>query len=213
MLSVGVTGGIASGKSAVMRCLRHMGGIVFSADEAARAVTGPGSPALLAVARAFGPQSVRSDGGMDRAYVGSRIFAEPAMRRELDAITHPRLLALLRRQMHSAAMDCPEAPLVAVEAPLLYEAGMGDWFDIVLCVTASAQLRVTRLGDRDRLAQPDAALRMAAQLPVEEKMARSTAVIPNEGSLEDLCNAVQAILLRLRPGLQARLDPGETRPR
>ena len=190
-----------------------MGGIVFSAVEAARAVTGPGSPGLLAVARLFGPQSVRSDGSMDRAYVGSRVFAEPAMRRELDAITHPRLLALLRRQMHSAVADRPTAPLVAVEAPLLFEAGMGDWFDVVLCVTAPPQLRVRRLGDRDGLPPSDATRRMAAQLPVEEKMARSTAVIPNEGSLEDLCNAVHAALVRLRPGLQARLDPGETRPR
>ncbi|MCX6358628.1 MAG: dephospho-CoA kinase [Armatimonadetes bacterium] len=213
MLSVGVTGGIASGKSAVMRCLRHMGGIVFSADEAARAVVGPGSPGLRAVARTFGPQAVAADGAMDRAFVGRRVFAEPAMRRELEAITHPLLLALLRRQMRSAAMDVPQALLVAVEAPLLFEAGMGDWFDIVLCVTAPAQVRVERLADRDGLAPDDAGRRMAAQLPVEEKMARSTAVISNEGSPEQLCKAVRATLLRLRPGLNARLDPGETSPR
>src|SRR5436190_4311319 len=130
---IGITGGIATGKSTVAKMFAELGATVFSADEAARAVTSPASPALQEIARTFGPEFIQADGSLDRSALGYHVFHDPAARQKLEAITHPRIRELLRQHIDGALSAKPDA-VVAVEVPLLYEGDMQDWFDAVVVV-------------------------------------------------------------------------------
>jgi dephospho-CoA kinase len=179
---IGITGGIATGKSTVAEMFRRHGAILLSADDAARRVTEPGSPALKEIEEAFGPESIRSDGKMDREAVGRRIFDDPVARRRLEQITHPRILRLMDDEIQAARRANPPGALIAVEAPLLYEAGMEDWFDAVVVVTAPEELQIQRLRNRTGLDREAAIQRIRSQLPTAEKAARARIVIDNGGS-------------------------------
>jgi len=197
MPTIGITGGVATGKSAVAALFHRKGAVVFSADEAARDVLAPGSPALQQVVETFGPDYLLPDGRLDRARLGARVFSDPAARRALEAITHPRILALLRAQIEATRQQDPDA-LIIVEAPLLYEAGMAGWFDRIVVVAASEPTQIERLRARDGLTEEEARRRIAAQMPLAEKIARADDVIWNEGALADLESPVEAILGRIR---------------
>ena len=126
---VGVTGGIASGKSAVTRRLRDRGAVVFSADEASRAVMAPGRPVVTALAKEFGPGFVSPDGTLDRAALAARVFPSAEARERLNRIVHPAILRLLHAQIEAARADLPAGTLIIVEVPLLFETNIAGWFE------------------------------------------------------------------------------------
>lgn len=195
---IGITGGLATGKSLVTRLLGAKGATVFSADEAARAVLSPNSAVLQEIVRAFGPEMQRPDGSLDRSRLGQRIFADAEARERLNRIMHPPILRLLRAQIESARADLPPDAVIVVEVPLLYETGMQDWFDRVVVVTASEASQIARLHTRNRLDEAEARRRLAAQWPMREKERLADEVVINDGTQEEAAEAVEALWQRLK---------------
>jgi len=190
MIVVGLTGGIASGKTTVAELLRAKGAAIIDADEIAREVTAPGSPAVREIAEAFGPDMVTANGTLDRKRLGSLVFREAEARARLEQMTHPRIAAELRRRLERLRRD-PRPPRVAVAViPLLYEVGAEGEVDKVVVVTAPAQAQVRRLMARDRLGREDAEARVRAQVPVAEKARRADFVIDASGSIEETAGQV-----------------------
>ncbi len=184
MLKVGLTGNIAAGKSSVARVWSALGATVVDADELARRAVDPGTPALAAIAAAWGDDVLESGGALDRAALRRIVFADPDARERLESIIHPAV-AGLREDEYRAARDRGEKVIVA-DIPLLFEVGLVDEFDVVVLVDAPEETRLMRLvGDRGL--DPDEARRMmAAQMPSALKRARADVVIENTGSLADL---------------------------
>lgn len=197
MPRIGITGGVATGKSTVAKLMQERGAIIFSADEAARAVVGPGSSALRKIAATFGPDYLLPDGSLNRPNLAQRIFSDPQARRTLEKITHPLIERLLLAQMEAARKDFPPDPLVAVEVPLLYEAGREGWFDKIVVVASSEETQIARLRWRNGLSSEEARARIAAQMPLSEKIARADIVIWNEGDLNQLAAQVDAALRQI----------------
>jgi len=174
---------------------RRRGAIVFSADEAAREIVAPGSPALQEIAERFGAQYILPDGGLDRSRLGAYVFAVPEARRDLEAIMHPRILQRLREQIDEARAHCgPETPIM-VEAPLLFEAGMAAWFDRIVVVTATEATQVRRLYNRNGLDGDEARRRIAAQMPLAEKETLADIVVRNDGTLDELERVVDRVFV------------------
>jgi len=195
IMLIGITGGIGTGKSTVAEMFRRRGAIVFSADEAAREIVAPGSPALQEIAERFGAQYILPDGGLDRSRLGAYVFAVPEARRDLEAIMHPRILQRLREQIDEARAHCgPETPIM-VEAPLLFEAGMAAWFDRIVVVTATEATQVRRLYNRNGLDGDEARRRIAAQMPLAEKETLADIVVRNDGTLDELERVVDRVFV------------------
>lgn len=188
MRLIGVTGGIATGKTTVDRMLAAHGATVIDADELAREVVRPGEPALEEVAARFGRDLIRPDGSLDRTRLGRLVFSDPEARRTLERITHPRIIELTGARV-ATALSGP-APLVVVDIPLLYENAREAMFEGVLLVYAPAEVQVERLRERNGLDEAAALQRLAAQLPIDEKRGRATWVIDNSGSLDATSRAV-----------------------
>ena len=188
MRLIGVTGGIATGKSTVDRMLEAHGAVVIDADELAREVVLAGEPALDEVAARFGRELILPDGTLDRTRLGAIVFADPDARRDLERITHPRILELMQERV-AAALAGP-APLVAVVVPLLFENAREGMFEGVLLVYAPREVQLRRLHERNGLDESAALQRLAAQLPIDEKRARATWVIENTDGLEATQRAV-----------------------
>jgi dephospho-CoA kinase len=195
---------VATGKSTVATLFRKLGATVFSADEAAREVVAPGSPALQSIADRFGPEFIHSDGTLDRAKLGALVFADAAARADLERITHPAILQLLRSQIDSARARLPAGSVIAVEVPLLYEAGMEDWFDKVVVVACSPDVQAARLRARSGLSEQEALRVIAAQMPLEEKVRRAHLTVWNDGGPAELEREVE----RAWNGLTANANPG-----
>jgi len=190
MRLIGLTGGIASGKSTVDRMLAARGAAVVDADLLAREVVEPGQPALAEIAAEFGAGVLLPGGGLDRAALGAVVFADAERRERLNAITHPRVRALMGERV--AAALAGGAPLVVVDVPLLFEGGLQAQFEGVLLVWVPAELQLHRLVERDGMAEAEARARLAAQMPIDEKRALATWVIDNSGSVEDTERQVAA---------------------
>jgi dephospho-CoA kinase len=190
MLVVGLTGGIGAGKSAVSRCFEELGVPVIDADRVAREVVAPGSPALAEIAAAFGPDVLDAGGGLDRGRLRERVFADPAQRRRLEAMLHPRI----RTAMH-ARVDAlrGRAAYVVLVIPLLLEAGQRHTVDRVLVVEAPETHRVARVAARDRVTTEQVHRILAVQLPQADRMAQADDLIWNDGAEEDLRARVDAL--------------------
>ena len=166
------------------------GAVVVDADRIAREVVEPGSPGLTAVVAAFGEEVLTSDGRLDRGRLGASVFADAQRRRLLEAITHPLIRARTAELVAEALGRHP--PLVAVDVPLLFEVdGAEDYPDGVLLVYADAQTQMRRLEARDHLDRAAAEQRLAAQLPIDTKLARATWVIDNRGTPAETAAAVE----------------------
>jgi dephospho-CoA kinase len=188
MRLIGVTGGIATGKSTVDRMLAAHGAAVIDADELARDVVRPGEPALDEVIARFGRGVIRADGSLDRARLGDIVFADPDAREDLERITHPRITELTGKRIAAALAGA--APLVAVDIPLLFENAREAMFEGVLLVYAPREVQIERLRERNGLDEAAALQRLAAQLPIDEKRDRATWVIDNSGDLDATLQAV-----------------------
>jgi dephospho-CoA kinase len=190
MLIVGLTGGIASGKSTVSRILRELGAPVVDADAVVREVQAPGSPVLTAIARTFGPAVLRPDGSLDRAALGRIVFADAQSRRQLEAIVHPEV----RRRMWEAVAHYRQEgrPVVVLDVPLLFESGWHQWVDRVWLVYVDRETQLRRLMARDGLGPEEAAQRIAAQMSLEEKRALAHLIIDNRGTEAETRTQVEA---------------------
>jgi dephospho-CoA kinase len=186
---VGLTGGIASGKSTVARAFAQRGIPVVDADVLAREVVAPGSDGLAAVVDTFGSGVLLQDGTLDRKKVGELVFADPALRIKLNAILHPRI-ALLSAQRLSEPRD---VPYVIYEAPLIVENGLHHGMHALVVVALDISAQIERVMARDGLDREAAEARLRAQAPLERKLAAATYVIDNGKPLSELSPQVQIV--------------------
>ncbi len=189
MLRVGLTGGIAAGKSAVARHLAERGAVVVDADLLAREAVAPGSPGLGEVAAAFGPDILRADGALDRPALGALVFADTSARERLNAIVHPRVRALAAALIDGA----PEDAVVVEDIPLLVETGQAARFHLVVVVDAPDDLRVDRMVGQRGMDPADARRRIAAQASRADRLREADAVLANDRTLDDLLAATDAL--------------------
>lgn len=190
MRLIGVTGGIATGKSTVDRMLAAHGAVVIDADELAREVVRPGSPGLDEVVHRFGGGMLLPDGELDRARLGAIVFADEEARHDLEQITHPRIAELTQERV--AAALATDTLLVVVDIPLLFENARELLFEGVLLVYAPRDVQIRRMRERNGLDAEAAAQRLAAQIPIDEKRDRATWVIDNSHGIEATRRAVDA---------------------
>ncbi|HXQ63310.1 MAG TPA: dephospho-CoA kinase [Steroidobacteraceae bacterium] len=187
-LRIGLTGGIASGKTAVASAFARRGVPVIDADQIARDVVAPGTAALAAVVAEFGAGIVLPDGRLDRPRLRELVFAEPERRRRLEAILHPPI-----RRAIEAETAAVTAPYAVIAIPLLAETGQQESVDRVLVVDCPPELQTSRLMARDRETAERAAAMLAAQAPRSARLAIADDRIDNTGSLEDLDRSVEAL--------------------
>jgi dephospho-CoA kinase len=196
---VGLTGGMGSGKSTVARMIEEAGVPVLDADRLAREVVAPGLPAHAEIAAAW-PDVVgeagAQAGAIDRKRLGALIFADPAARARLEAITHPRIQQAALAA--AAALEGQGHRLAFYEATLLVETGRHRDFDGLVLVTAGEEQQIARAMARDKIDREQARARLAAQMPVEQKREVATHVIDNSGALADTRRQVEALLAELR---------------
>lgn len=197
-LRVGLTGGIASGKSLVGDRFAALGVPVLDADQVAREVVALGQPALIEIAEAFGHPFLLPDGTLDRRRMREHVFADPAARKRLETITHPRIRARVQ-----GWLDAQTAPYSILSAAILVESGMRDYVHRVLVVDAPVDEQVRRLTRRDGISEALARQMLAAQADRERRLAAADDVILNEGPIEATRQAVERLhrqYLRLAEG-------------
>lgn len=188
MRRVGLTGGIASGKSTVAECLRDLGAVVVDHDGLARQVVEPGSSGLAEIVARFGAGVLQPDGSLDRGELGAVVFGDPKARGLLNSIVHPRVVDAA--QVAQLAAQEAGALVVVHDIPLLVETGQAGDFDVVLVVEAPEDVRVERMV-RDRgMRSDDARARIRAQASDDERRAVADVVFRNDGSRKDLCDQV-----------------------
>ncbi|MFF0726526.1 dephospho-CoA kinase [Streptomyces sp. NPDC004134] len=202
MLTVGLTGGIGAGKSAVSRLLASYGAVLVDSDTIAREVVEPGTPGLAAVVAEFGDGVLAADGSLDRAELGSIVFADAERRRALNAIVHP----LVRER--SAALQEAAGPdaIVVNDVPLLAENDLAGLYDVVVVVDAAPATRLDRLVRLRGMAADEARSRMAAQATREQRLAIADIVVDNDGTPEELAERVRKVWEELvaRKGVRGR---------
>ncbi|HEY3493600.1 MAG TPA: dephospho-CoA kinase [Polyangiaceae bacterium] len=177
----GLTGGLASGKSVVAARFAARGLPVIDADQLARDVVEPGSEGLRAVVTEFGGDMLDASGALDRKRLAAKVFADPELRKRLERLTHPRIHALM--QERTRALEARGEPLVCYEAPLLVEVGLADKLRPLVVVRADEAVQIERAARRDGVSPAAAAARLAAQFPLEQKLAVADHVIDNTGTL------------------------------
>lgn len=193
---VGLTGGIASGKTGVAKVLREMGMTVLDADEISRSVTAPGGEALEDVRRAFGDEVFDGD-VLNRRKLGDKVFNDAAARRQLEEIVHPLVIGKMQRLTEET-----QAAIVFWDVPLLYETGMDRQCGEVWCVYVSFREQVRRVMRRDGLSRKQALSRMNSQMPVAEKKARAEHLIDTSGSYRATRRRVRGLMRDLQRRLQ-----------
>lgn len=199
-----LTGGIGSGKTSVGRLFEKRGAVVICADAITHELQGPGSPLLGEIVEAFGAEVLDAEGALDREALGVRVFRDPAARRRLEALVHPRVGQEMARRL-SAAREA-EVPLVLLDMSVLFEAkrargeplvSEGDTWDAVIVVWAEPQQQLERQIARDERSPEEARRRIESQIPLDEKREAADFVIDNSGSLAELEGQVAALWERL----------------
>jgi dephospho-CoA kinase len=196
VITVGLTGGIGSGKSEVSRLLAARGAVVIDADLLAREVVAPGTPGLERITAEFGPEVLQPDGSLDRAALGTRVFSDPEALARLNAIVHPLVgerTAQLLQQARASGAD-----VVVHDVPLLVENGLAEMYDAVVVVAASPQTQLDRLVRLRGMSEQEAQQRIDAQAPLEAKLAAATHVLRNDGPLDELAPQVDQLWGTLR---------------
>jgi dephospho-CoA kinase len=179
---VGLTGGVASGKSTVSSMLRELGAVVIDADRLAREVVAPGTEGLAEIVAAFGDGVLTPEGELDRPAMGAIVFDDEEARRRLEAIIHPRV----RRRGAELEAAAGADTVVVHDIPLLAETGQADAFDAVVVVDVPVETQVRRMVELRGMSREEAEARIAAQASREDRLAVATHVIDNTGTLEDL---------------------------
>lgn len=189
---IGLTGGIASGKSLVSAYLRELGAQIIDADEIARRVVQPGGPVLREIVAEFGDAVLNADGTLNRKELGRIVFSDPAKLDRLNRIIHPQILAEIKMLLNKHRKSGSER-IAVLDAPLLYEVGGEGLVDEVWVVDVDYPTQLKRLMRRDNLSEEDARRRIAAQIPLEEKVRRADRVIDNRSTPEDTRRQVRRL--------------------
>lgn len=207
MKRLGLTGGLGMGKSAAAACLQRRGLPVVDTDQLARELVEPGQPALAEIAAAFGPEVLDAEGRLRRAEVARLVFTDAPRRRQLEAILHPRIRAAWRAQLDAWQEEGRPAAVVVI--PLLFETGAAGEFDATLCVACTAASQRERLLARG-WSEEEIARRLAAQWPIERKIAAADFVIWAEGGLAQTEAQLDRVLelLRLVPAASPGVPAG-----
>jgi len=192
VLTVGLTGGIGSGKSEVSRRLGELGAVVIDADAVAREVVEPGTPGLGSVVAEFGDGVLRPDGALDREGLGRIVFGDSDKLARLNAIVHPLVGERIATMMAEVERDHPDG-VVVYDVPLLVENDLAGGYDVVLVVAASPETQIHRLVQQRGMTQDDARARIAAQAPLSAKLAVADVVIDNDGPLAGLDARVREV--------------------
>ena len=202
---VGLSGGIAAGKTSVSQHLREKGAYVIDADSVGHAVIAPGAPAYAEVVAAFGEEIVAADGAIDRRKLGGIVFGDPERLKTLNGISHPRMAARMAAEITEvrARPEGERPPLILLDAAILFEAGWDAMCDQTWAVLAGTEAAVERLMARNDMSREDAEARLRAQMSNEERAARADRVIRNEGSLEALHEQVERIWVETTAGRAA----------
>jgi len=179
MISIGLTGGLASGKSLVARIFKSLGCALIDTDAIARDVVVPGTAGWQAVVKKFGTHILAENNTIDRPKLAGIIFTDAGRREILNSILHPLIMRAVREQAAAIEAGDPDA-VVVVDVPLLIECGMQDDFDEVIVVWTPRETQISRLMERDGLAEAEARQRLAAQLPLDQKRAYATFVVEND---------------------------------
>ena len=191
---VALTGGIATGKSYVAGRLREAGVPIVDADLLAREVVLPGTPALAAIRKRFGPDAVRRDGTMDRIRVAQIIFKDKRARLDLEAIIHPAVIKAINDFFNTLPK---RTPFAVADIPLVFETGRDKDFDAIIVVACPREMQLQRLMERNKLSKEDAEKRLAAQLPIDQKVKKATYVIKNDGTFEETNAQVDELIQKL----------------
>ena len=203
---IGLTGGIACGKSNISDRLFSLGVPVIDADRISRALTAPGGAALPGIRTAFG-DGFFPDRVLDRRALGALVFSDPEALNRLNGLTHPLILDEIRRRLD--ALNTAGEPVCVLEAPLLFEAGLDRLCDTVWCAWIPGELQIQRLMERDGLTLKEAGQRIASQMPAAEKKRRSDAVIDTSGSREESAALAEQAYRALLSSLAQPQDTGE----
>ena len=205
-LLVGLTGGIATGKSTVSDMLRRRGCVVVDADQLAREVVAPGEPALAAIGEEFGPDVIALDGSLDRKKLGAIVFRDAERRKRLEAITHPAIRERFTRQIADLTAR-RFSGLVFFDAPVMIESGNYRHMDRLVVVATDRATQVARLMARDGIDREEAERKIASQMPVAEKAKLADYVIDNSGdrvaTQRQVERVYEALLAELRAGTPA----------
>jgi dephospho-CoA kinase len=193
---IGLTGGIASGKSTVARRLVEHGAVHIDADELARRVVEPGKPAYTAIVETFGSQILRRDGAIDRQKLGEMVFDDAEARAKLNAIVHPAVRELAAKVFEKVERDDPDA-VVVYDVPLLVEASVDHRFDLVVVTSAPRRTQVKRLVEERGFDPGHAEARVAAQVDNAERLAIADVVIDTDGSLAHTMSQTDALWHRI----------------
>lgn len=189
MLTVGLTGGIGSGKSTVSALLASHGAVIIDYDQLARDVVEPGSPALAAIAERFGPGVIAADGALDRPALGAVVFADADARKDLEGITHPAIRDLAVQRQVAAGDDA----IVIHDNPLLVEMGAAAYCEVVIVVDVPVEVQVERLVSTRGMSEDEALARITTQAPREARTGAADLVIDNTGPIDELDSIVGGI--------------------
>ena len=196
MKLVGLTGGIASGKSTVAKILERLGAAVINADALSREVVEPGKDAWKEIIDAFGAGVLQPDQSLDRQKLRTVIFNDSDGRKKLEAIIHPRVRALAEEKIREHAVA--GYSIIVYEVPLLFEGNLHEWLRPVILVACDVDTQRARLQERDRLTQTEAQKHIYAQMSLTEKRRLADYVIENDGSLADLEQQVRAVVEKIQ---------------
>jgi dephospho-CoA kinase len=189
---VGLTGGIASGKSTVAAILRRLGAAVINADELSREVVQPGQAAWKEIVDAFGSAVLHADKTLDRKTIRKMVFDDPAARKKLESIIHPKVRAVAEDRIRE--LQAAGHPIIVYEVPLLFEGQLQLWLRPVILVACDVATQKRRLRERDGLTDEEAQQHINAQMSLEEKRRLADYVVENNGSLDQLEQRVKAVL-------------------
>ena len=196
MKLVGLTGGIATGKSTVASMLRGLGAAIIDADELAREVVKPGQEAWQEIVAAFGSEFLRGDQTLDREKLRKLVFQDSEARKKLESITHPRIRKLAQARVQELAAEGAE--IIIYDAPLLFENQVHFWLRPVVLVACHPTIQKKRLRDRDRLSEEEIRQHLEAQMSLQEKRKLADFVIENDGDLEELQKQVREVWEKIR---------------
>jgi dephospho-CoA kinase len=197
MLIVGLTGGVATGKTAVSQVLREEGAYIIDADQIARELVQPHKPAWNEIVRAFGKEILQEDRSIHRKELANRVFADPEQRKVLNQILHPRIKEEIARRAREIGQKDLEA-IVVIDAPLLVELGMHQKVDRLIVVTSTQTHQIERLKKRDGRSTEEALGLVSSQMPVQEKEKLAHFVVRNDGSLEEMKRRAKEVFKELK---------------
>lgn len=195
---IGLTGGIASGKSTVSRILQNSGYPVIDADQVAKSIVEPGTAGLRQVVLHFGPEVLKLDGSLDRQKIGSLVFKNSSELRKLESILHPLIQKETARR--KGELEARGERIAFYDVPLLFEKNLESQFDAIVLVSTSLELQKRRMKERDQLSDEEISHRLGAQIPLAEKIGKATWVLHNQGTLHELETATLKLLDEIQAG-------------